>query len=148
MRLALAAALAVCVSAAAHAELPIRPDDRLTPGVVATTDVRKVCQPGFSRTVRHTTASMKAEVYRRYGIDPRSSRFEVDHREPLELGGADVIANLWPQSQLTQPWNGLRKDRLENRLHALVCSGRMRLEDAQAVFLGDWIAGYQRYVGN
>jgi hypothetical protein len=30
-----------------------------------------------------------------------------------------------------EPWNAHVKDKLEDRLHNLVCSGRMRLEDAQ-----------------
>jgi hypothetical protein len=38
------------------------------------------------------------------------------------------------------------KDRLEDRLHALVCAGKMSLEEAQHAIGDDWIAAYQRYV--
>lgn len=148
MRIFAAAFLALgFIAPAFAADLPIRPDDRLTPGAVATTDVAKVCKRGYSASVRHTTAAMKREAYRKYGIDPKSGRFEVDYRVPLELGGADVQSNLWPNSLDTYAWNSLTKDRLENRLHSLVCAGRMRIEDAQGVFLGDWVAGYRRVFG-
>jgi hypothetical protein len=32
------------------------------------------------------------------------------------------------------------KDKLEDRLHSLVCSGGMRIEDAQQAIAQDWIA--------
>jgi len=34
-------------------DLPIRPDPKLTPGAVLTTDGAAVCQPGYSKSVRH-----------------------------------------------------------------------------------------------
>jgi hypothetical protein len=60
---------------------------------------------------------------------------------------ADVVANLWPQSFDTQPWNARMKDALENRLHALVCAGRLSLEQAQREIAADWIGAYGRHVG-
>jgi hypothetical protein len=131
-------------------ELPIIPDPTLTPGAVLTTDAAAVCQPGYAETVRHTSGKLKAFIYREYGITAEQraggSRFEVDHLISLSLGGADVAANLWPQSFDTQPWNAAVKDRLENRLHALVCSGRLPLEVAQREIAADWIAAYRKYV--
>jgi hypothetical protein len=55
------------------------------------------------------------------------------------------MTNLWPESYRTEPWNASVKD--EDRLHQLVCSGRMRLEDAQRAIAQDWIAAYQHFVG-
>jgi hypothetical protein len=75
-----------------------------------------------------------------------ASHFEVDHLISLELGGADVAENLWPQSYDTQPWNAHVKDKLEDRLHALVCAGKMPLEQAQRDMATDWIAAYHKYV--
>ena len=43
----------------------------------------------------------------------------------LELGGSNSIRNLWPESYRTEPWNARTKDTLENRLHELVCSGKL-----------------------
>jgi len=39
------------------------------------------------------------------------------------------------------------KDKLEDRLHDLVCSGRMRLRDAQREIARDWIVAYQKIMG-
>jgi hypothetical protein len=132
-------------------EVPVIPDPTLTPGAVLTTDAATVCQPGYSKTVRHTSGKLKAFIYREYGITQEQraggSHFEVDHLISLELGGADVAENLWPQSFDTQPWNARTKDALENRLHALVCAGRLPLEQAQREIATDWIGAYERYVG-
>src|SRR5689334_10509268 len=86
------------ISAGADDALPIRPDAHLTPGAVLTTDVSKLCQPGYAKSVRHTSGKLKSEIYRVYGIDKTVGHFEIDHLISLELGGADVAANLWPQS--------------------------------------------------
>jgi hypothetical protein len=120
---------------------------RLTPGAVLTTDVATICQPGYSRTVRHTSGKLKAKIYREYGIEKSSSHFEVDHLISLELGGAGVAENLWPESYDTVPWNAHVKDTLEDQLHALVCAGRLSIQQAQHEIASDWIAAYQRYIG-
>jgi len=143
---ALAVALLFAVPAFAS-ELPIRPDPTLTPGAVLTIDVATICQPGYSKTVRHTSGKLKTKIYRAYGLDKTSSHFEVDHLISLELGGADVAENLWPQSYDTMRWNAHTKDVLENRLHALVCAGRVPIEQAQREIAIDWIAAYEKYVG-
>ncbi len=39
------------------------------------------------------------------------------------------------------------KDWLGNRLHELVCSGRLSLDEAQREIAMDWIAVYREYVG-
>src|SRR5882672_5431590 len=137
--LALAASLLITLPAIAT-DLPIRPDATLTPGAVLTTDAATVCQPGYSKSVRHTSGKLKAAIYREYRLDKSESHFEVDHLISLELGGADVATNLWPQSYDTEPWNAHTKDRLEDRLHALVCAGRLPLERAQREIAADWIA--------
>src|SRR6202047_21312 len=91
---------------------------------------------------------MKREVYREYGITSHGpGDYEVDHLISLELGGSNSIKNLWPQSYVTKPWNAHVKDALENRLHAMVCAGKMSLKDAQMQISGDWIACYKRVFG-
>jgi hypothetical protein len=47
----------------------------------------------------------------------------------------------------TQPWNARVKDQLENFLHAEVCAGRIPIEQAQREIAQDWIAAYQKYLG-
>jgi hypothetical protein len=66
----------------------------------------------------------------------------------LELGGSNDIKNPWPQSYRTEPWNAHVKDKLEDRLHALVCAGKMSLPDAQRAISSDWISAYKRWVGS
>ena len=66
---------------------------------------------------------------------------------PLELGGNPTsMQNLWPEPRKIA-WGATKKDRLENKLHALVCSGQLSLRAAQKVFETNWISGYLKYVG-
>lgn len=124
---------------------PILPDPSLTPGAVLTTDTESVCVDGYSRTVRHTSGKLKARIYREYGIKRKSGRYEIDHLIPLSIGGADVAANLWPQSYQTTPWNAGVKDRLELKLHDLVCHGELEITEAQRAIAGNWVEAYQRF---
>ena len=142
-------ATAALFGIAGAADLPVRPDPSLTPGAVLTTDAGKVCVRGYAKSVRHTPGKLKAAAYDEYGITKQEragSRFEVDHLISLELGGADTLANLWPESYDTQPWNARLKDKLEDRLHALVCGGSLPLEQAQREIAADWISAYGRYL--
>jgi len=133
--------------APAFADNPIMPDPRLTPGAAATIDANRVCRRGYAKSMRHTSTRLKHEIYREYGIDRRKGRYEIDHLVSLELGGADVAANLWPESYETEPWNAHVKDQLENFLHAEVCAGRMPLQQAQQEIARDWIGTYRKYLG-
>jgi hypothetical protein len=145
-RAAIACALLVAAYPA-YAGDPILPNPQLTPGAVLTTDLSKICQPGYTKTVRHTSGALKHEVYAEYGIKLDSGRYEIDHLIPLELGGADVRANLWPESYDTEPWNAAVKDKLENDLHVEVCARLIPIEQAQKGIAEDWIATYQKYIG-
>lgn len=132
-------------------DLPTRPDDTLTPGAVASTDPNDVCGVvnglTYSKRHRHTSLELKHEVYAAYHLDPAGKEFEIDHRVPLCLGGADTRENLWPQEGWQHP--GYHdKDRLETGVCRAVCDeGSMTLGQGQAIFLGDWIAGYQQFFG-
>ena len=133
--------------------LPIK---ALTPGAInpsITQDNidRTICITGYTKTVRpsasYTTNIKKkqlAETYNRFGAI-QTSLFEEDHLIPLELGGnSNNVDNLWPE-----PWNGTwgahKKDLLENRLHALVCSKLLDLSTAQHQIADDWISAYKQY---
>jgi hypothetical protein len=124
------------------------PDPTLTPGTVMTTDAAAVCTPGYTKSVRHVSGKVRAQVYAEYGIvSHRSGEYEVDHLISLELGGSNDIKNLWPESYWTERWNARVKDKLEDRLHNLVCSGKLRLEEAQRAIARDWIAAYLQWIG-
>jgi hypothetical protein len=144
-------AIMVAVVPALAEELPIRPDDTLTPGVVASTDPADVCGVvdglTYSKRHRQTPQELKREVYAAYHVNPAGRDFEIDHRVPLCIGGADVRENLWPQEGWQHP-SYHDKDRLEAFVcHAVCVIRRMTLQQGQAVFMGDWIAGYQRVFG-
>ena len=83
-----------------------------------------------------------------YFLDPRKDRFEVDHLISLELGGSNDIKNLWPQSYTTKPWNAHVKDKLENRLHKLICYGAINIVEAQIAISKNWIEAYKKYIGD
>ena len=142
-------ALATIAPTAATASPPILPNPKLTPGAVLPVSAVEFCVPGYSKKVRSVPERVKRQVYAEYGITHHGrGEFEVDHLISLELGGSNSIKNLWPQSYKTSPWNARVKDALEDRLHAMVCSGELPLEIAQHEIATNWIAAYKKYVGD
>jgi hypothetical protein len=125
------------------------PDPKLTPGDTIPGAGAKICTPGYAKSVRHVSGSLKHKVYEEYGItEHRPGSVECDHLISLELGGSNDLKNLWPQSYITEPWNAHKKDALENKLHQMVCSGQISLYQAQYEISHDWIKAYKLYVGN
>ena len=124
------------------------PNSSLTPGDALDVTPDDICTPGYSKKVRDVPESVKRQVYESYRITSHQPReYEVDHLISLELGGSNSTRNLWPESYLPDPWNAHVKDRVENKLHSLVCSGQMDLKMAQHEIATDWIAAYRKYVG-
>jgi hypothetical protein len=126
------------------------PDRRCSPGAIyADATLGIICTPGYSARVRDVPESEKATVYAEYGT-PRGHYgrpYEIDHIVSLEPGGSNDIANLYPEAAY-DPSPGFHfKDRLENRLHALVCSHRLGLRTAQRAIASDWLALYRRVFG-
>lgn len=119
------------------------PDARCTPGSVYPKATRSViCRSGYSQAVRNVPESVKNGVYAAYGISSHSpGRYEVDHLVPLEAGGSNSTANLFPQRASPHP-GFHEKDQLENAVHARVCDGRLHLGDAQRRIARDWTRLY------
>jgi hypothetical protein len=131
-----------------YADSPIVPDSQKTPGDVMTTDPNVICVPGYTKKVRDVPQDIKEQAYRSYGIYSRQKgEYEVDHLISLELGGSNSIKNLWPESFVTHPLNAHVKDELENKLHELICSHQIPVEQAQQEIANNWIAAYEKYVG-
>ena len=87
-------------------------------------------------------------MFRLYQIPwRRRPEFKVDHLIPTELGGADSIDNLWPQSRSTKPYNAQRKELLTRALQTLVASGKMTLAQAQKEIREDWISCFVDHLG-
>ena len=136
------------VLSATSSQTPLLPDPRLTPGATLPVTVQDISVPGYAHKVRDVPSDVKRQVYAEYGITSHPpGGYEVDHLISLELGGSNSIKNLWPQSYQTQPWNAHVKDKLENRLHDLVCSGQVPLATAQHDIAANWIEAYKKYMG-
>lgn len=128
---------------------PITPNIKYTPGVIDPSATKeKICVIGYADRARNVSTSKKNFVYELYGINKKSDKFEVDHLISLELGGSNDIKNLWPESYTTSGWNAYDKDKLENKMHALVCSGALDLKTAQEEISSDWISAYKKYIGD
>lgn len=128
------------------------PDRRCSPGAYSTGLTTAVlCSQRFrTSTVRDVPESEKHAVEVEYGLAPRSygATLEIDHIVSLELGGSNAIGNLFPERAFVGGGAGYRvKDRLENRLHALVCAGRIGLRAAQRQIAVDWQVLYRRVFG-
>jgi hypothetical protein len=114
------------------------PNAKLTPGKIARKDKDR----------NGITEEMERHVFDRYHIPwRRRAEFKVDHLIPIELGGADAIDNLWPQSLSTRPYNAHRKELLTQRLLARVATGKMTLAQAQKEISEDWISCFVEYLG-
>jgi hypothetical protein len=112
------------------------PNPTLTPGatdprVSQANIAQTICTRGYTSTVRNVSTQTKHRVYVEYGISRSQQRgYVIDHLIPLEVGGANEIANLWPEPKA----DAKNKDKVENQLHASVCNGSISLADAQARF--------------
>jgi hypothetical protein len=130
---------------AAGCRLGVLPDRRCSPGAYYSRLTRAVlCGRGFhTSAVRNVPQSEKFSVEREYGLTPAyyGRSLEIDHIVPLELGGSNAIANLFPERGYAA------KDRLENRLHQLVCAGRMTLAAARAGIARNWPLLYRQVFG-
>ncbi len=128
-----------------HVNGPL-PDRRCSPGAIyADATLGMICRPGYSKRVRNVPESEKAAVYAEYGIprDHYGRPYEVDHIVSLELGGSNDISNLYPEAA-ADPSPGFHvKDRLENRLHELVCAGKLKLAAVQREIARNWVALYE-----
>jgi hypothetical protein len=134
------------------------PDPRLTPGTVNPQVTQSnihatICVPGYSKSIRPDaayTGALKRDGIRRYGYADRRLRdYEEDHLISLEIGGSPTSPlNLWPEPHhVIGGWGSYAKDKLENRLHELVCSDRLPLREAQQAIAHDWIGAWRTYVG-
>jgi hypothetical protein len=134
------------------------PNPRMTPGalnpdVTQTTLHSTICVKYYTRTIRPDegyTGHLKREQIGTYGYSDRRLRdYEEDHLVSLELGGSPTDPrNLWPQPHhVVGGWGSYAKDRLENKLHHLVCKGNLSLADAQRAIAKDWIGAYKQFVG-
>ena len=112
-----------------------------------TTDMTVVCKHS-TKERRSVSSEVHLQAFTEYGFTYPQARgaFEVYHLIPLELGGDNTIANLWPEA--AEPTPGFhQKDKVENYLHRQVCAGAMSLANAQRQIATDWIAVWKQIEG-
>jgi hypothetical protein len=124
---------------------PILPDRVKTPGDTLPVTKADVCTCNYTKRVRNVPDSVKRQLFADYRITPTPGGYEVDHLISLELGGSNDPKNLWPESY-SGPNNAHVKDKLENKLHRLVCTDVITLEEAQKAISKDWIHAYNVYM--
>jgi hypothetical protein len=150
-RILAALALVAALATPAWAEPPpaiAYPDPTLTLGAVRSTDVAEICSAGTSQ-FRHWDRERSDLIFERYHIERKDRMaYTLDHLVPLELGGADVVENLWPEPRrsLAGEWDDTRKDQLERRLAVLVCSGQLDVAEAQHMIAEDWTTAFVKFV--
>jgi len=120
-------------AAVAEEALPINP------AVTQATIFDTICIHGWTRTVRpyvSTMKSIKRDMLAAIGepIEHRN-RYELDHKIPLALGG-DPLDRRNLALQLID--EAREKDAVEVCLSALVCQGRIGLDEAQEAIWSDW----------
>jgi hypothetical protein len=122
------------------------PDPKLTPGATRPVSIGDVCSMPHEQVVSDVPGSLREEVFKEYGIvNPHPEDYEIDYLIAPGLGGTEDIRNLWPEPSTRSQWNAHVKDALEERLHQLVCDGRLDLPTAQRAIARDWISAYKKY---
>jgi len=130
--------VALIVVANVGAEDALVPNPKLTPGKIAQRDKDR----------SGVTLAMERKVFARYRIPwGRRAEFKIDHLIPVELGGADRLENLWPQSLRTKPYGADRKELLTEVLLARIAKGQITLGQAQEQISKDWIDAFIDHVG-
>ena len=135
----------------AYPHAGVLPDPALTPGAVRTTAMADVCIDRRTRQYRHWSRERADRILQEYGLPPGpyGQSYELDRLIPLDLGGADEDANLWPEPRrsVEPEWNAERKDRLEWKLADMACGGQLDLATAQKAIRDNWVDAYRTYIG-
>jgi hypothetical protein len=120
------------------AQAPLVPNPKLTPGRIARTDKDRA----------GITLKLEQKVFARYRLPwERRREFKIDHLIPTELGGADTLDNLWPQSVRAKPYGTDRKELLADVLMKKVRERKLTIEQAQEAISRDWIDAFIDHVG-
>jgi hypothetical protein len=129
------------------------PDRRCSPGAYSSKLTKTViCASTFhTGSIRSVPDAEKHQVEIEYGLQakPYGSTLEIDHIVSLELGGANDIANLYPEeATFANHTPGYHvKDKLENAAHKAVCAGTLSLHSAQQQIASNWEKLYKQLFG-
>ena len=131
-------AVTLALAANGRSQEQLVPNPKLTPGRVARTDKERA----------GITLKLEQKVFARYRLPwERRTQFKIDHLIPTELGGADTLDNLWPQSVRAKPYGTDRKELLAEVFVKKIRAGKMTTEQAQEEMRRDWIDAFIDHVG-
>lgn len=116
------------------------PDPGCTPGAAVGSTADQVCAEGYANDGGDAPAGN--EIFAAYAVSDDGS-YSIDHLVPLELGGSNVSANLWPMPANNDP-GPVEKDAAEAYLRQQVCAGTLTLAEAQQQIASNWIQVYNR----
>ena len=116
-----------------------------TPGAADKVDVKKLCAAGLESSSKPVSGWQRDEALTRYGIRPESFDGALERLIPASLGGNNDPANLFPFHPRGEFTLDAKKE-LGDKLHQLVCDGKLPLKDAQALFKKDWTKAYKQYM--
>lgn len=146
--------LFLCGEALAGQTLPnsFQTPGATNPDVDQTNIKRTICKSGWTKTIRPPvsyTNGLKRQQIEQYGFtDKKLGDYEEDHLVSLQLGGHPTDPrNLWPEAYAGN-CGARKKDVIETKLKRLVCSGQITLQEAQVAIATNWVAAYNRYVGD
>ncbi len=131
---------------AAYEETGPEPNRAITPGATRHVELTEICTLDDSDLDPKVSPEKQRAVFQAYGMDENVAHaYQVDYLINPQLGGNDDTENLWPEPYQATVWNATAKDALETRLHGMVCSGQIGLEEAQHEIATDWIGAYKTY---
>lgn len=133
-----------------------RPDPKCSPGAINPKVTQSnmdstICKSGWTSTVRPSesvTEPEKLVEMKAYHATKPTHDYELDHIISLELGGAtNSYLNYYPEPDYAkkQGFYLNPKDKLENKLNDMVCSGKMTLATARTLISTNWVAAYNKY---
>ena len=137
----------------------VLPNSKVTPGAinpnVTQANIKdNVCKANWTSTVRPPVsytnklkATQMAGDYKALAttFGTAAANYEEDHLISLQLGGSPTDPkNLWPEPYAGN--NARKKDVIETKLKNLICTGKIKLADAQKAIATNWVLAYNKYV--
>lgn len=118
------------------------PKSALTPGAVTTSDANVACNLPEHGPNRGIPAAEQTAVYDEYGYTAASQqrKFVLDYLVPLDLGGANDEANIWPAA--LRGTGFYEKVQTDHILRDLVCRRLISLAQAQRELERNWYSAW------
>jgi hypothetical protein len=127
------------------------PKGKINPDITQDNINENICIPNWTSTVRPNTTytnKLKLKQLTEFNfVDKDPKNYEEDHIISISLAGSvDSPDNLIPQSYIGK-CNARIKDKIEVKLHRLICSRKITLQQAQTEISQDWVASYNKRIG-